>query len=149
MELLESFEVFEYPNEIGPGVYDIHSPNVPSVEWIEIPRRLHHIRQRGARLRPAAGFQAAVRVDPQPLRRFEYPNEIGPGVYDIHSPNVPSVEWIEALLEKAAVRVDPQPLRRDTLRGFFQQRFDPLHARYVWRVNTTTSWTPSPRWMLT
>ncbi|MCW2488151.1 5-methyltetrahydropteroyltriglutamate--homocysteine S-methyltransferase [Candidatus Symbiopectobacterium sp. NZEC127] len=35
MELLESFEEFEYPNEIGPGVYDIHSPNVPSVEWIE------------------------------------------------------------------------------------------------------------------
>ncbi|MCO7261198.1 5-methyltetrahydropteroyltriglutamate--homocysteine S-methyltransferase [Dickeya zeae] len=36
MELLESFEEFEYPNEIGPGVYDIHSPNVPSVEWIEV-----------------------------------------------------------------------------------------------------------------
>ena len=35
MELLESFEEFEYPNEIGPGVYDIHSPNVPDVEWIE------------------------------------------------------------------------------------------------------------------
>ncbi|MEQ9867515.1 5-methyltetrahydropteroyltriglutamate--homocysteine S-methyltransferase [Pectobacterium aroidearum] len=35
MELLESFEEFEYPNEIGPGVYDIHSPNIPSVEWIE------------------------------------------------------------------------------------------------------------------
>jgi len=35
MELLESFEDFDYPNEIGPGVYDIHSPNVPSVEWIE------------------------------------------------------------------------------------------------------------------
>ncbi|CCG85616.1 5-methyltetrahydropteroyltriglutamate--homocysteine S-methyltransferase [Erwinia piriflorinigrans] len=35
MELLESFEEFEYPNEIGPGVYDIHSPNVPSVEWVE------------------------------------------------------------------------------------------------------------------
>lgn len=35
MELLESFEEFAYPNEIGPGVYDIHSPNVPSVEWIE------------------------------------------------------------------------------------------------------------------
>jgi len=35
MELLESFEQFEYPNEIGPGVYDIHSPNVPSVEWME------------------------------------------------------------------------------------------------------------------
>lgn len=35
MELLESFGEFDYPNEIGPGVYDIHSPNVPSVEWIE------------------------------------------------------------------------------------------------------------------
>ncbi|AHM76238.1 5-methyltetrahydropteroyltriglutamate--homocysteine S-methyltransferase [Yersinia hibernica] len=35
MELLESFEDFAYPNEIGPGVYDIHSPNVPSVEWME------------------------------------------------------------------------------------------------------------------
>lgn len=35
MELLESFEEFEYPNDIGPGVYDIHSPNVPSVEWME------------------------------------------------------------------------------------------------------------------
>ena len=35
MELLDAFEAFEYPNEIGPGVYDIHSPNVPSIEWIE------------------------------------------------------------------------------------------------------------------
>ena len=35
MELLESFEEFDYPNEIGPGVYDIHSPNVPTVEWME------------------------------------------------------------------------------------------------------------------
>ena len=35
MELLESFKAFEYPNEIGPGVYDIHSPNVPGVEYIE------------------------------------------------------------------------------------------------------------------
>ncbi|MGI2133606.1 5-methyltetrahydropteroyltriglutamate--homocysteine S-methyltransferase [Shewanella baltica] len=32
MELLNAFEDFEYPNEIGPGVYDIHSPNTPSVE---------------------------------------------------------------------------------------------------------------------
>jgi len=35
MELLEFFEKFNYPNEIGPGVYDIHSPNIPTVEWIE------------------------------------------------------------------------------------------------------------------
>jgi 5-methyltetrahydropteroyltriglutamate--homocysteine methyltransferase len=32
MELLEAFAHFKYPNEIGPGVYDIHSPRVPSVE---------------------------------------------------------------------------------------------------------------------
>lgn len=32
MELLEAFAGFKYPNEIGPGVYDIHSPRVPSVE---------------------------------------------------------------------------------------------------------------------
>jgi 5-methyltetrahydropteroyltriglutamate--homocysteine methyltransferase len=34
MELLKAFEEFEYPNDIGPGVYDIHSPNVPDVEWM-------------------------------------------------------------------------------------------------------------------
>jgi 5-methyltetrahydropteroyltriglutamate--homocysteine methyltransferase len=34
MELLELFDTFHYPNEIGPGVYDIHSPNIPSVEQI-------------------------------------------------------------------------------------------------------------------
>ena len=32
MELLHAFQDFEYPNEIGPGVYDIHSPRVPTVE---------------------------------------------------------------------------------------------------------------------
>lgn len=32
MELLEAFADFKYPAEIGPGVYDIHSPRVPSVE---------------------------------------------------------------------------------------------------------------------
>ncbi|RAJ05489.1 methionine synthase (B12-independent) [Chitinophaga skermanii] len=30
MELLDAFAEFKYPNEIGPGVYDIHSPRVPS-----------------------------------------------------------------------------------------------------------------------
>lgn len=34
MELLEAFETFQYPNDIGPGVYDIHSPNVPEVQWM-------------------------------------------------------------------------------------------------------------------
>ncbi|AOM79042.1 5-methyltetrahydropteroyltriglutamate--homocysteine S-methyltransferase [Pedobacter steynii] len=32
MELLDAFADFKYPNEIGPGVYDIHSPRVPAKE---------------------------------------------------------------------------------------------------------------------
>jgi len=34
MELLDAFDNFNYPNEIGPGVYDIHSPNIPTQEQI-------------------------------------------------------------------------------------------------------------------
>ncbi len=34
MELLSAFEHFNYPNDIGPGVYDIHSPNVPDTDWM-------------------------------------------------------------------------------------------------------------------
>ena len=32
MELLHTFAAYHYPNEIGPGVYDIHSPRIPSEE---------------------------------------------------------------------------------------------------------------------
>jgi 5-methyltetrahydropteroyltriglutamate--homocysteine methyltransferase len=32
MELMEAFATFDYPNEAGPGVYDIHSPRIPSPE---------------------------------------------------------------------------------------------------------------------
>ncbi|SEW54526.1 5-methyltetrahydropteroyltriglutamate--homocysteine S-methyltransferase [Chitinophaga arvensicola] len=35
MELLEAFANFRYPNETGPGVYDIHSPRVPGVAEME------------------------------------------------------------------------------------------------------------------
>lgn len=34
MELLDAFQDFAYPNEIGPGVYDIHTPNIPDVAWM-------------------------------------------------------------------------------------------------------------------
>ncbi len=34
MQLLNVFQEFEYPNQIGPGVYDIHSPNIPSTQQI-------------------------------------------------------------------------------------------------------------------
>ncbi|ANG63683.1 5-methyltetrahydropteroyltriglutamate--homocysteine S-methyltransferase [Marinobacterium aestuarii] len=41
---------------------------------------------------------------------FEYPSEIGPGVYDIHSPNVPEVAQMEALMKKAAERIPAERL---------------------------------------
>lgn len=50
MELLQAFEAFAYPNEIGPGVYDIHSPRVPdTAEMVKLMRK------------------AARRIDPQRL----------------------------------------------------------------------------------
>lgn len=40
MELLDAFARFDYPNQIGPGVYDIHSPRVPdSAEMVELLRK--------------------------------------------------------------------------------------------------------------
>ena len=44
MELLDAFKTYKYPNEIGPGVYDIHSPRVPEVG--EITDLLKLARQR-------------------------------------------------------------------------------------------------------
>ncbi|MDB5714942.1 MAG: 5-methyltetrahydropteroyltriglutamate--homocysteine S-methyltransferase [Sphingomonadales bacterium] len=35
MELLDAFATYAYPNEIGPGVYDIHAPRIPSVDEME------------------------------------------------------------------------------------------------------------------
>ncbi|SEI56428.1 5-methyltetrahydropteroyltriglutamate--homocysteine methyltransferase [Allopseudospirillum japonicum] len=50
MELLQAFEDFHYPNEIGPGVYDIHSPNIPTQAAME------------ALMRKAADFIPAQRL---------------------------------------------------------------------------------------
>ncbi len=44
MELLDAFRNYKYPNEIGPGVYDIHSPRVPAVD--EMTSLLKLARQR-------------------------------------------------------------------------------------------------------
>ncbi len=41
---------------------------------------------------------------------FRYPNEIGPGVYDIHSPRVPAVGEMVQLLQKAASVIPPRNL---------------------------------------
>ncbi len=41
---------------------------------------------------------------------FSYPNEIGPGVYDIHTPRLPTTEEMVTLLEKAAIVIAPEKL---------------------------------------
>ena len=43
MELLEGFGEFNYPNDIGPGVYDIHSPRIPTV--LEMEKLLRKARE--------------------------------------------------------------------------------------------------------
>ncbi len=44
------------------------------------------------------------------FKSFDYPNDIGPGVYDIHSPNIPHVSQITELMVKAAEQIPPQRL---------------------------------------
>ncbi|WP_404339438.1 5-methyltetrahydropteroyltriglutamate--homocysteine S-methyltransferase [Pseudoalteromonas mariniglutinosa] len=44
------------------------------------------------------------------FEHFAYPNDIGPGVYDIHTPNVPEIAWIKALIHKAAKKIPVQRL---------------------------------------
>lgn len=44
MELLDAFARFDYPNQVGPGVYDIHSPRVPDrTEMVELLRRASEV----------------------------------------------------------------------------------------------------------
>ena len=93
MELLNAFKDFRYPNEIGPGVYDIHSPRVPTVEemlallrkacnvlapdrvwvnpdcglktrgWPEVEAALRNMVEAATRLRHEAGRTSENRVD--------------------------------------------------------------------------------------
>jgi len=44
------------------------------------------------------------------FEHFDYPNAIGPGVYDIHSPNIPPTDQIVALIQRAAQRIPAERL---------------------------------------
>jgi 5-methyltetrahydropteroyltriglutamate--homocysteine methyltransferase len=44
------------------------------------------------------------------FEKFKYPNEVGPGVYDIHSPRVPSQKEMKELIQKASKLIDPSRL---------------------------------------
>src|SRR5260370_28680440 len=58
-ELLEGFKEYRYPNEIGPGVYDIHSPRVPSTtEIVQAVKRIREVLDdRQIWVNPDCGFK--------------------------------------------------------------------------------------------
>ncbi|MCV4275990.1 5-methyltetrahydropteroyltriglutamate--homocysteine S-methyltransferase [Pseudomonas capsici] len=59
MELLEAFEAFDYPNDIGPGVYDIHSPRVPdTAEMVKLMiKAVQHIPAERLWINPDCGLK--------------------------------------------------------------------------------------------
>ncbi len=59
MELLKAFKDFDYPNEIGPGVWDIHSPRVPSQDEIEglIEKAKNSVRLENLWINPDCGLK--------------------------------------------------------------------------------------------
>ncbi len=71
MELLEDFEAFDYPNQIGPGVYDIHSPRVPATEKIEglIDRALDVLDAEQLWVNPDCGLKTRRWVEVKPALR--------------------------------------------------------------------------------
>jgi 5-methyltetrahydropteroyltriglutamate--homocysteine methyltransferase len=98
MELLEAFRDYAYPNAIGPGVYDIHSPRLPTVaemrelleaarryipdarlwvnpdcglktrNWPEVTAALHNMVEAARQLRAASTRGCADAADPVPSR---------------------------------------------------------------------------------
>ncbi len=68
MELLDAFDAFDYPNEIGPGVYDIHSPRVPSVDEIEglIEKALEVLDEEQVWVNPDCGLKTRRWVEVKP-----------------------------------------------------------------------------------
>jgi len=59
LELLKAFETFNYPNQIGPGVYDIHSPRVPSSDEIvnQVEKMLKYISPEKLWINPDCGLK--------------------------------------------------------------------------------------------
>ncbi len=59
MELLDAFADFKYPNEIGPGVYDIHSPRVPTTqEMVDLLNKaINHLPARNIWVNPDCGLK--------------------------------------------------------------------------------------------
>ncbi len=70
---------------------------------------------------------------------FRYPNEIGPGVYDIHSPRVPTRREIEHLLDKALAVLSPDQLWVNPDCGLKTRRWDEVKPALVALVDAARS----------
>lgn len=68
MQLLDAFQDFAYPNEIGPGVYDIHTPNTPDVSWMAalMEKALEKIPAERLWVNPDCGLKTREWADVEP-----------------------------------------------------------------------------------
>ncbi len=71
MKLLQAFVDFEYPNQIGPGVYDIHSPNIPEVaQMVElIEKATENIPEEHLWVNPDCGLKTRGWQETEPALR--------------------------------------------------------------------------------
>ena len=69
------------------------------------------------------------------FKNFDYPNDIGPGVYDIHSPNIPQVDQITDLMNKAAERIPAQRLWVNPDCGLKTRRWEEVQPALMAMVN--------------
>lgn len=80
MELLDAFQDFAYPNEIGPGVYDIHTPNIPDVAWMValMEKALEKIPAERLWVNPDCGLKTRgwVEVEPALANMVEAANQL-------------------------------------------------------------------------
>ncbi|MDO5608417.1 MAG: 5-methyltetrahydropteroyltriglutamate--homocysteine S-methyltransferase [Capnocytophaga sp.] len=67
---------------------------------------------------------------------FKYPNEIGPGVYDIHSPRVPSIDEMVALMEKAEAVIPKEQLWINPDCGLKTRHWEETKAALIAMVDT-------------
>jgi 5-methyltetrahydropteroyltriglutamate--homocysteine methyltransferase len=71
MELLNAFKDFRYPNQIGPGVFDIHSPRIPSAGEMELLIReaLRYIPAENLWINPDCGLKTRKWEEVKPAVR--------------------------------------------------------------------------------
>lgn len=71
MELLDAFRDFRYPNEIGPGVYDIHSPLIPGVGQVEelITKAAEYIPKENLWVNPDCGLKTRSKPETEAALR--------------------------------------------------------------------------------